>query len=140
VGARPVGDDGGGEELAAEINVTPLTDIFLVLLIIFMVTTAIASNQGKEIDLPEAAVSSTSDKGVTVTVTDASEIQVDGKTVSADQLKDALKAALAKADKKLVILRGDQAIKYGLAVSILDMAQEVGAEGIALATNKKRGS
>jgi biopolymer transport protein ExbD len=139
VAARPLGENGGEEGgVSAEINVTPLTDVFLVLLIIFMITASVASRQGKEIDLPEAAVSSTVEQGVTVTITDANEIQVDGRGVAPEQLRDALAAALKKAEKKLVILRGDQAIRYGLAVTILDMAQEVGAEGIALATTKRR--
>ena len=64
--------EGDAEEgaIVAEINVTPLTDIFLVLLIIFMVTTTAVHDEGKNIDLPQGEVAEqTTPKGVTVEVT-----------------------------------------------------------------------
>ena len=130
----PSGDDDGGEGIVAEINITPLTDIFLVLLIIFMVTTSVISNQGKEVDLPNSAVASTTPTGVSVTVGSDGSIEVDGKTVSKDALPGALKDALDKAREKIVILRGDKKVLLGQAVNILDVAQQAGAKGIALAT------
>jgi biopolymer transport protein ExbD len=130
----PSGDDDGGDGIVAEINITPLTDIFLVLLIIFMVTTSVISNQGKEVDLPNSAVASQTPSGVSVTVTSSGEIQVDDQTVTEQQLPAVLKAALAKAREKIVILRGDKKVLLGTAVNILDVAQEAGAQGIALAT------
>ena len=57
-----------GDDIVAEINITPLTDIFLVLLIIFMVTTSVISSQGKNVDLPSAAIASQTPQGVTVTI------------------------------------------------------------------------
>ena len=123
-----------GEDIVAEINITPLTDIFLVLLIIFMVTTSVISNQGKEVDLPNSAVASTTPTGVSVTVTSSGEVEVDGKAVSKEALPAALKDALDRAKEKIVILRGDKKVLLGQAVNILDLAQEAGAKGIALAT------
>jgi len=130
----PSGDDEGGEGIVAEINITPLTDIFLVLLIIFMVTTSVISNQGKEVDLPNSAVASTTPTGVSVTVTSSGEVEVDGKAVSKEALPAALKDALDRAREKIVILRGDKKVLLGQAVNILDLAQQAGAKGIALAT------
>ena len=65
---RPSDDENGDDGVVAEINITPLTDVFLVLLIIFMVTTSVIQNQGKNIDLPGAEVSDATPQGVTVTV------------------------------------------------------------------------
>jgi biopolymer transport protein ExbD len=130
----PSGDDDGGEGIVAEINITPLTDIFLVLLIIFMVTTSVISNQGKEVDLPNSAVASTTPTGVSVTVTADGGVEVDGKAVSTEALPGALKDALDRAREKIVILRGDKKVLLGQAVNILDVAQQAGAKGIALAT------
>jgi len=127
-------DDEFAPSVFSEINITPLTDIFLVLLIIFMVTTSVISNQGKEVDLPNSAVASTTPTGVSVTVTATGEIEVDGKTVADRDLPAALKAALDAAKEKIVILRGDKKVLLGQAVNILDLAQEAGAKGIALAT------
>ena len=76
--------------------------------------------------------------GVSVTVTSEGEVEVDGKAVSEAQLPLALKEALDKAKEKIVILRGDKKVLLGKAVNILDLAQEAGAKGIALATKPPR--
>jgi biopolymer transport protein ExbD len=130
----PSADESTGDDIVAEINITPLTDIFLVLLIIFMVTTSVISAQGKNVDLPSSAVASQTPAGVTVTITADEEIAVDGTIVTQDQLKGALETALAAAKDKVVILRGDRDVVLGKAVGVLDVAQEAGAKGIALAT------
>lgn len=123
-------------DIIAEINITPLTDVFLVLLIIFMVTSSYIQNQGKQVDLPEAAVSESTPQGVNVTVTDAGEILVNDKTVARENLVPELRAAIEAAEEKLLILRGDKKMLYGEAVNILDLANQVGATNIALATSR----
>jgi biopolymer transport protein ExbD len=105
-----------------------------VLLIIFMVTSSVITSQGKEVALPEAAISAQSPQGVTVTVTAEDEVAVDGEVVALDQLEPVLRAALDGAREKVVVLRGDQGVVLGRAVGILDTAQRAGATGIALAT------
>jgi biopolymer transport protein ExbD len=134
------GDEETDGEIFAEINITPLTDIFLVLLIIFMVTSSVIANTGKNVKLPEAQqTSSTPPKAVNVTIAKDGTIQVDGSAVRRDALRAALEAALAKTEEKQVILRGDREIVYGEAVYVLDQAQLAGAAGFALATTKKQG-
>ncbi len=132
--------DGDGEEaggIVAEINITPLTDIFLVLLIIFMVTTTVAEEEGKNIDLPEATeAEDTTPKGVTVAVDSAGIIKINDQVVLLDQLEEAIGDALEIAEEKIVILRGDKSVLLGQAVNILDIAQQKGAKGIALATQQ----
>jgi len=120
--------------IVAEINITPLTDVFLVLLIIFMVTTSVIQNQGKNIDLPGADVSDATPQGVTVTVGSDGEMLVNDEVVAEEQLFEVLEAALTDARDKVVVLRGDRKVLLGQAVNILDVAQQAGARGIALAT------
>ena len=133
------GDDDDGA-IVAEINITPLTDVFLVLLIIFMVTSSVIANTGKNVKLPEAQqASSTPPKAVNVTIAADGTVQVDGAAVNREALRGAIEAALAKTEEKQVILRGDGEIPYKDAVYVLDQAQLAGAEGFALATAKKRG-
>jgi biopolymer transport protein ExbD len=131
---RPNDEHDPDEGIVAEINITPLTDVFLVLLIIFMVTTSVVASQSKQVDLPGAEVSDTTPKGVTVTVSPDGEILVDDRPTSEADLYAALEAALADTREKLVILRGDKKVLLGKAVNILDLAQKAGATGIALAT------
>jgi biopolymer transport protein ExbD len=130
---QPERDESEGS-IVAEINITPLTDVFLVLLVIFMVTTSVIHNQGKNIDLPGADVSDETPQGVTVSVGADGEIMIDDAVVAEDKLFEVLEAALTDAREKVVVLRGDQAVLLGKAVNILDIAQQAGARGIALAT------
>ncbi|MEE2678718.1 MAG: biopolymer transporter ExbD [Myxococcota bacterium] len=132
--SRPSNDDSAEDGIVAEINVTPLTDVFLVLLIIFMVTSSVVANQSKNIDLPGAEVSDATPQGVTVTVEKDGSILVNDEPATESDLYQKLEAALAETREKLVILRGDKKVLLGQAVNILDLAQQAGAEGIALAT------
>jgi biopolymer transport protein ExbD len=131
---RPDDTENPDDGVVAEINITPLTDVFLVLLVIFMVTTSVVANQSKNIDLPGAAVSDNTPEGVMVEVTPDGKIAVNDEAVRDDDLHRALSKALEASREKVVILRGDKAVLLGQAVNILDVAQQAGAQGIALAT------
>jgi biopolymer transport protein ExbD len=135
------GGDGGGEQddIVAEINVTPLTDIFLVLLIIFMVTTTAVHEEGKNIDLPSADVAEqTTPKGVTVEVDDLGQIRVNDVVVEESDLAAVLIEAVKNAEDKIVVLKGDKGVMLGQVVNVLDLAQKAGAEGIAIATQQRK--
>jgi biopolymer transport protein ExbD len=137
MGFLPEGDDAGG--IVAEINITPLTDVFLVLLIIFMVTSSVIANTGKKVDLPEAQeASQTPPQAITVTLTAAGEVQVNDKSIKLEDLRAHLEAILATAEDKTVILRGDKQVVLERAVYVLDQAQLAGAEGFALATTRPK--
>ena len=130
----PSADEFTGQDIVAEINITPLTDIFLVLLIIFMVTSSVVANQSKNIDLPGAEVSDATPQGVTVTVSPDGSLMVNDEPTQQANLYEALEKALNDSREKLVILRGDKKVLLGQAVNIRDLAQQAGAKGIALAT------
>ena len=136
ISSLPSGDGDEGDGIVAEINITPLTDIFLVLLIIFMVTTTVMQDEGKNLDLPTASESEETPQGVTVSINLEGRIQVNDRVVSDEELEPALKAALDAAEQKVVVLRGDRRIFLGQAVNILDLAQSAGAKSIALATQQ----
>ena len=136
---RPSDEEHLDDGVVAEINITPLTDVFLVLLIIFMVTTSVAANQSKNIDLPGAEISDTTPKGVTVTVSPTGAILVDDAPAPSDNLFEVLEKALSNTREKVVILRGDKKVMLGQAVNILDLAQQAGATGIALSTKPPDG-
>jgi len=133
--AIPTGGDQGG--IFATINITPLTDIFLVLLIIFMVATAITIESAAHVDLPKLQAPNTNDqpKGVTVTYTSDHHIFVNGKPVSEQDLPSALHAALSQASEKLVVFDGEPRVILGDMVRILDIAKTAGADQIALAVS-----
>jgi len=125
------GDDGA---IVAEINVTPLTDIFLVLLIIFMVTSTALTNQGSKVDLPRADAGAGETAGVVVTATADGKLEIDGHALGMEQLTDALSASLQRSTSKNVILRGDRALVLEQAVQIMTIAKTAGADKISIAT------
>lgn len=137
INALPGGGDDEEGAIVAEINITPLTDIFLVLLIIFMVTTTVAEEEGKNIDLPEATESEeTPPKGVTVSVEAEGIIKINDKIVPEGMLEQMIAEEIALAEDKIVVLKGDKRVLLGQAVNILDIAQQNGAKGIAISTQQ----
>ena len=102
---------GGNDEnsdIVAEINITPLTDIFLVLLIIFMITSSAMIESGGKINLPKAVATQSESRGTTVTLTPKHEIFVNQKRVSEDNFEKTLQDSLSTSADKTVILRGDK--------------------------------
>jgi biopolymer transport protein TolR len=126
---------GGRRRIMAEINVTPLTDVFLVLLIIFMITTS-AMMKPADVELPETAQEEQETKGVMVTMTPSREIYVNDRPVPGDDasLAAVLKDSLARSSEKVVILAGDREVVLGEVVRVLGLAKEAGASGFALAS------
>ena len=137
INALPGEDSTEEGAIFAEINITPLTDIFLVLLIIFMVTTTVAQDEGKNIELPEATESEdTPPKSVTVAIDAEGIIKVNDTIVPPGMLEQMIGDALEEAEEKIVVLKGDKRVLLGQAVNVLDIAQQKGAKGIALATQQ----
>ena len=81
-----------------EINITPLTDIFLVLLIIFMVTASVAVESTTRVNLPVAANTSPENKGVLVTYTANHELFINSKDIPEGDIESELRDALARVD------------------------------------------
>ena len=130
-------DEKSDEDIVAEINITPLTDIFLVLLIIFMITSSALIESGAEINLPEVAKTDTVSRNVVVTLTTIGDIYINGKMVNKHTFEEELKKALTQTDNKLVILEGDKNAMLGDAVRLISLAKEAGASEIAIAADKE---
>lgn len=125
------GDD--GSEIYSEINITPLTDIFLVLLIIFMLTSSAMIESGAKVNLPKAVATQSESRGTTVTLTPKKEIFVNQKKVNEASLEAALQEALNSSADKIVILRGDREVLLGDTVRIMSIIKRAGASEIAIA-------
>jgi biopolymer transport protein ExbD len=126
-------DPNRSEDIVAEINITPLTDIFLVLLIIFMITSSAIVESGGKVNLPAAARTETAPRGVAVTLTPERDIYVNQKKVAKDDLETALRGVLDAGGEKIVILRGDRNVPLGEAVWVLSVIKKAGASEIAIA-------
>jgi len=134
----PLGGSDDNSEIVAEINITPLTDIFLVLLIIFMITSSAMIESGGKINLPKAVATRTESRGTTVTLTPKHEIFVNQKKVSEENLEKTLQEALSASPDKTVILRGDKDVLLGDTVKVMSIIKRAGASEIAIAAEAER--
>ncbi|MCM0084010.1 protein TolR [Geomonas sp. Red32] len=119
----------------SQINVTPLVDVMLVLLVIFMVT-APMMQQGVQVNLPKAETKSLAPKEDTIVVS----IEKTGRTfinsnaVDVEQLKDKLNTMLAGREKREVFLKADQAVPYGEVVRVMAQIKGAGVERLGMVT------
>jgi biopolymer transport protein ExbD len=134
----PLGGNENGSEIVAEINITPLTDIFLVLLIIFMITSSAMVESGGRINLPKAVATQSETRGTTVTLTPKHEIYVNQKKVGEESLEPILREALSTSLDKTVILRGDKDVLLGETVKVMSIIKRAGASEIAIAAEAER--
>lgn len=128
----------GRSPIMAEINITPLTDIFLVLLIIFMVSSAAMIDSGAKISLPEVDSTTAQPREITVTVTSADEIYVNSQPTAMDQVEDVLRGLISGRPDTPVVLEGDRQVLFGEAVKILSIAQKAGASQVAIAAQRSK--
>jgi biopolymer transport protein ExbD len=134
-------DDGDGEGgVFADINITPLTDIFLVLLIIFMVTSAAMVESGAKVSLPEVDSTSSQPREITITVTPSHEIFVNSNLTTIEELEPVLRGLVSARPDIPVVLEGDREVLFGDAVKILSAAQRAGATQVAIAAERRPGS
>ena len=134
----PLGGNDENTDIVAEINITPLTDIFLVLLIIFMITSSAMIESGGKVNLPKAVATQSESRGTTVTLTPKREIFVNQKLVSEAGLEKILQAALSRSADKTVILRGDKEVLLGDTVKVMSIIKRAGASEIAIAAEMER--
>lgn len=120
----------------AEINVTPLVDVMLVLLIIFMVTAPLLT-AGVPVELPDSrarALEQEQDQ-VTISIDREGYIYIDDQAVEVGGLPEALAALPATGDKPLVTLRADRALDYGRVMAVMGELNRAGFNSISLVTN-----
>lgn len=134
----PIGGTDEHSEIVAEINITPLTDIFLVLLIIFMITSSAMVESGGKVNLPKAVATQSESRGTTVTLTPKREIFVNQKLVSEEALEKTLQETLSRSADKIVILRGDRDVLLGETVKVMSIIKRAGASEIAIAAEVER--
>lgn len=127
----------------AEINIVPLVDVVLVLLIIFMATTAFVKEAGLDMKLPAAKTSEVqpeNDKDITVALTRDNKIFLDGQPSDETKVRNAMLARAQKNPETRVIVKGDEKIEYKRVMAIIDLAKQAGLPKVALATQLQENS
>jgi biopolymer transport protein TolR len=122
----------------ADINVTPLVDVMLVLLIVFMITAPLLAT-GMRVDLPQAKSSAPLDpkQPVIVTVAKDGKIYLGQDPIAIDDLSSAVRAKLGNDPSRTIHVRGDREAVYGDIVAIMDCLAQEGLVKIALVANAR---
>src|SRR5882672_74421 len=137
-------DDEDAPAVFADINITPLTDIFLVLLIIFMVTTTAAVEAGQggagagvRVDLPKGAARElqAAARDFTVAILKDGSTVVDGKVVDEQVLRARFEQLHKEFPGAQVIIQADTGVQHGKVVEVMESAKGVGIDRLAIATD-----
>ena len=136
---------GGGSGLSSEINVTPMVDIMLVILIIFMVITPFLQ-QGVSVSLPrdlrnpDEDPSIIKESSVVVAITADDQLYIGKKKIDKTELKSEVdqKMANKKPEERIVYIRSDINTNYGTVVDVINTVRDAGIDQIGLVADKKK--
>ncbi|MBI1865430.1 MAG: protein TolR [Nitrospirae bacterium] len=119
----------------AEINVTPLVDVVLVLLIIFMVT-APMMQQGLDVNLPKASAKAlpAEEEKMIVTITKKQEVYLNKTKFAVSDLRPKLQAIYADRTRKEIFLKADRDVSYGFVVQVMAEIKKAGIEKLGMVT------
>jgi biopolymer transport protein ExbD len=129
---------GNNEEIVAEINMTPLIDIMLVLLIIFMVSSTAALESGLDVNLPQASATNEVKEPeiVVISLSKEGKMAVQGKEVTDESLQGEISHQLKLLNTEVVIFEGDAAAQLGNVVKMMDIAKVAGAKSFSIAAEQ----
>jgi len=126
------------DEPLSEINVVPLVDIVLVVLIIFMVTAPMIMKPTINVNLPKAASGDqTTPSQLNITLTADGRINLNGSFVSEAQVSEKAATEVSKNPEIQAIISADQAVAHGRVVTVLDLVKTVGVKKFAISIEKK---
>ena len=152
------GDDEGGDTIFAEINITPLTDVFLVMVIIFMVSALavqvernvekkqvteqkiqeeVEKRSGIKVNLPSGAAQEIdpSKASLVLVVPINGDVVVGGKAMKDAELDNLFRAAFARDKQTQVVLKADKGVAHGKVVNLMERAKQVGLTRLAIGTS-----
>lgn len=152
------GDEEGGESIFAEINITPLTDVFLVLVIIFMVSalavqvearqekkkvadaqeqSEVEKRSGLKVNLPQGQAQEIdpSKASLVITIPLQGDVDVGGKRIADADIDNLFRAAFARDKNTQVVLKADKGVQHGRVVNIMERAKAAGLTRLAIGTS-----
>lgn len=131
----PIGNNKGRRAVVAEINVTPLVDVMLVLLIIFMVTAPMMT-QGLEVELPEATTKALrqQEEPLVVTITKEGEVSLKKEKMTSAALQERLRSMPPEVKKEGIYLRADKNVPYGVVTLTMADIHAAGFDKLGMIT------
>jgi biopolymer transport protein TolR len=130
-----IGAQSDGDEVVSEINVTPLVDVMLVLLVVFIVTAPLLSN-AVTVNLPKTAINAppAQPKAVSVSIDAHSKIYIDKAQIELSQLEPDLKSLRSSRPDVSVQLNADQGVNYGLVAKVMSAVDRAGVTRLSVMT------
>lgn len=126
------------DDIMAEINVVPLVDVILVVLIIFMVTAPMIMKPSIAVNLPKSGSGdATKPSKLNITIAKNGELQLDGRVVTAEQIKTTAQQEFQKNPEVQAIIAADKDVSHGQVVSILDTVKAAGVKRFAISIDRK---
>jgi|SRR5579864_951229 len=131
-----------GSKVNSDINVTPMVDVMLVLLIIFMVITPMLT-KGASVNMVQAQnpvpmQDADKEDAVLIAITKDGKIYLGSNSISADQLTSMVQDKLAKKQDKRVFVKADAQAKYGVVVDVVDDVRSAGVDQLGLLTEQRK--
>lgn len=131
------------QRLVSEINITPFTDVILVLLVIFMITTPLISQSSIKVKLPQANSGKPIEAGnrqlmTFITITTEGSVYLDEKLATKQELRDKVAAMYRNNPDLTVILRSDRLVRFKDIVEILDILSDLGITRLDIAATKEK--
>jgi len=122
----------------AEINITPFTDVVLVLLIIFMIATPFIYQSSLKVQLPQASKSEEASRDVIITINAQGDVFLEDKKLDLDTLKYRLTAMVKSKPDATVIINGDKNVKYDSVMQVMDVLTRSGVKNPGLGIEPKK--
>jgi biopolymer transport protein TolR len=125
-------------KLMAEINITPFTDVVLVLLVIFMIATPFIYQSSMKVQLPQATKSAETSRDVIIIINAEGEVFFQDARIDLDALKDKLKAMTQDNPDVSVIINGDKNVRYDAVIQVMDVLTQAGVKNPGLGIELKK--
>jgi len=123
------------EKIIIALNMTPLIDCVLQLLIFFMLSSSFVLQTGIQVDLPKArAPRLQEDQGIVITITRKNEIFLNDEQITSERLPISLLEKVTKAKNKTVLIKPDKRVETGKLVEVMGIAKSVGVESLGIVT------
>ena len=132
-------NNGKTQSSLADINITPLVDVVLVLLVIFMITAPVLQS-GIEVAIPKTrTVKEITEQRVVVTIDRDQQVFLGDKPVNVHELPQTLQASMGPSTKKVIYLRADERVPFGAFASVMDAVKQAGITNISIVTRPVEG-
>jgi biopolymer transport protein ExbD len=126
------------EKLMVTLNMTPLIDCVLQLLIFFMLSSSFVLQTGIHVDLPKAKAPRLQDEqNIIITITRTNEIFLNDEKITTEQLSNSLLEKVTNAESKAVLVKPDRRVETGKLVEVMGIAKSVGVESLGIVTEPK---